>query len=789
MRKWMQRLVWTGCCGMVLALPAAVLADDYEDRLRFADGLFAREMYDLAVREYAAILRAFPEGGQNDAATFRLAEGLRLTGDVETAGRFYGRVVASFRESPYRLRAAYRRARLYADAGEWASAQAHFSVILAADPDPELAVATRYYLGEAQYYQDALETADTTFQRLVEDHPDSEFVVFCLLKRAAIRRSWLASAQGVTGELDQGLAGEILSFYAQAQKVAQTDRLLAEVLFQKADMHFRLGSYTEAAELYRRLQREFPEDVRTQEARLQTAWSSLRAGLYAEAVAVAEQVLAGGSQGDLEDEWLYILANSQRQLLQTGQAAATYGRLLERFPGSRFADASRYETAVAYFQAGNFAEAIREAEQIGLVGELRQEVSWLLAESYAALQRPSEAIQHYRMIVREGAQSERVRDALYRLGHQLQQLGSYREAAGFYLQLVKGYADSGLAPQALFAAGYAFAQAGVHEEAVREWRRLTQAYADHALVEESLYQKAMGEIRLQRRGDAQMTLAELQRLFPGSRYRADTYYWQGMLYFEEEAFAEAEEALRQALALASRETLRRDAQFHLGLVLQRLEQPAAAAELLDALVDTPARAQFSPALLEWLASYHGDRAAYAAMADVATLLARQPEAAWQQAGWVLFARARLGQEAVAEAEQALQRALALEVKTTYAGEAALRLGLVLLARGDLDAAGQYLRRVSELASGPQADAYRTRSLIGLGKVALAQERPDEAARLFLSVGILYDDPELVPESLYLAASALDAQSRDADVAKVVEELVIRYPESTWTRRAREAWPL
>ena len=787
---WLRRPVAMIGIGLLTVIAwAGALEDDYADRMRFADGLFARQMHDLALREYAAILRAFPDGDRNDAATFRLAESLRLTQDYETAARFYGQVVAQFRDSPYRLRSAYRRARLYADAGDLASAQAHFEVILQAEPDVDLEVATRYYLGETLFLRDQLAEADAALAKLLELHPNSEFTVFALMKRAAIRRSRLAREWEAQGDLDAALVEEALAFYRLAQDRADTDRLAAEVLFQKADLYFRQDNFETAADLYRQLLRSFPEDTRVRDARLQAAWSALRSDLYAEALAVAETALAESPDEETVAEWLYVKANSQRQLLQTEAAAATYAILLARFPGSRFADASRYETAVAYYQAGQYEASIREAEQIRMSPAHRKDVHWLLAEAYAALQRPAEAVQHYRIVVREAGSSERARDALFRLAHHLRQQGSFREASQFYLQLVDTFPDSTLAPQALFASGYALSQAAAHEEAVRDWRRLVQQYPADALAEEALYQKAMGELRLERTRDALATLAELQRLFPQSRYQADSRYWQGMIHFDAGRYAAAEPLLREALALTTRDDLRRDAQFQLGLVLQRLDQPAESAALLDELIASPLRGRFPPALLEWIAAHHGAHAQYEQMASVAALLASQEDAAWQQSGQTLLGRAMAGQQAFAEAEAAWRKALAIDVRTTYAGEAALRLGLLLLEKGALEEARTYLRRVSELAAGREADAVRARSLLGLGKVALAEERADEAARLFLSVGILYDDPVLVPESLYLAATSFDKQDRKQDVQQVVAELLERYPESAWSEKARETWAL
>jgi TolA-binding protein len=778
-----------GICATSVCVVRAI-DENYADRMLFADGLFARQMYALAVTEYKATLEAFPDGERNDALLFRLAEGLRLQGDVEQAAQYYSRVVSQHRESAFRLRAAFRRARIYADEGDLASAQSHFEAILAANPEADLAVAVQYYLSEVLFRKDDVKKADEVLAALLREHAETEFRVFALLKRAEIRRSLLARQQESKEPLDAKLVKEAIGFYDEALAAADTDRLLAEVLYQKADILFRQESFEEAAELYRRLIQDYPADPRAKEARLQAAWAALRTDLFAESMAVAQQALTDAQDGDeMTAEWLYILANSQRQLLQTEQAAATYADLLARFPDSRFADASRYETAVAYYQAGNFEAAIRAANRIRRGRERRAEVNWLLAESYAALQRPAEAVQHYRLVVREAGQSERARDALYRLAHQLQQQGSFREASQFYLQLVADFPDAAIAPQALFASGYALAQANAFEEAVRDWHGLVEKYPDSALAQEALYQKAMGEIRLQRQREALGSLAALQRRFPEGRYQADSRYWQGMLHFEAGRHAEAESFLRQALQLASREELKRDAQFQLGLVLQRLDRQDESAAFLHPLIDSPARERFSPALLEWLTSHHGAREEFAEMIATARLLVAKEEPVWRQTGSTLLGRGLAAQGKWPEAEKAWRNALGIQTRTIYAGEAALRLGLLLLERKELAEAEMFLRRVQELAAGQDADAIRSRGLVGLGKVALSGERPADAVRLFLSVGILYDDASVVPESLYLAAQALHTLERKDELQKVLDELGERYPEHEWTSKARDAWGL
>lgn len=210
--------------------------------------------------------------------------------------------------------------------------------------------------------------------------------------------------------------------------------------------------------------------------------------------------------------------------------------------------------------------------------------------------------------------------------------------------------------------------------------------------------------------------------------------------------------------------------------------------MFEVLVDSPLQGRFPPVLLEWLALQHYGQGAFARMEETAVLLAGMPEPPSQQAGWVLVGRARQEQANLDGARIAFRKALEIAGRTAYAGEAALRLGQLYLEAGELDEAQVVLRQAAALAAGVQADAIRARALIALGKAVHQKGALEEATRLFLSVGILYDDPVLVPESLYLAALLLAETGRTAEQASTVAELQQRYPDSEWAVKARAKWP-
>lgn len=759
----------------------------FRDRLMFADGLYARRMVELAQNEYKALLDEFPDAAEADVIMFRLAECFRLSNELEQAAALYSRIVVRFPDSPFRLRAAYRRARLYALEGDYESAEAHFRVILDENPPPDLAAAALYYLGETLLALDRTDEAETAFAAILPLASDGAFDAHALMQRAALRQKhWLALLE--KNDPKAALSAEQARlFYEQALEATDDPAVAPEALFQLARLYYRMQDYEQSAHAYRRLIDGFPDSPRAMESLLPASWASMLAGRYAAVVERATAALDDPGKIQQREEWMYLLANAYRQLLQYTQTVEAYQTLLKSFPSGRFANRARYELALTRFQNGDFDGAIAEAEQIAMTDALRSDISWLLAESYAALERSAEAVQYYRIVVRESPGSDRARDALYRLALHLQKQGYYREASRFYLELLDNFPDDALAPQALFASAFCLSQVAADEDAVRDWRRFITDFPDHSLAEDALYQKAMGEIRLGRMTDANSSLRDLERRFPKGRFMADASYWQGKLLVKDGRYAEAELPLRRSLTFEPRDTLRLDIVFQLGMVLQQLGRHEEAAGLLQTLVNSPLKNRLNPGLLEWLAVWHASQEAYRDMLEAARLLTEREEPVWRQAGWVLLGRARLKLDMTTEASVAFQQALTTDKVTKYAAEAAFHLGEYSLQNDALDKAVTYFEKASQWAQDEAADAIVPRSLLGLGRAALQDGRDQDASRYFLSVSILYEDADNVPESLYMAAKALERLERHQDQQKTLEELHERYPDSPWSHRARERW--
>jgi TolA-binding protein len=764
---------------ILLALAAALWtsfagAMEADERLQFADGLYARGLYALAIQEYNALLASNAVQQTADQVYFRRGECHRHLGDRVNADSDYRRVASEFPQSDYRHRAAYRRAQLFLDGGQVDEAIGLFRAALDGKPPADVASACLYFLGEAQERKALSDEARGTWERMLAEYPDGEFAPYAQLKLGALYGGGLKQPD------------RALEFYARAAAKPGTDRVAAEALFQMGEIQFEQKKYEPAAESFGKLIRAYPGDARAAEAPLKAAWAAHYAGRYADALryAAPTNAAAGATNTAVAAEWLYLQANCERQLARHEAAIATYGRLIEAYPQSEYVSGARYELALVLYRAGRFEEAVAAARQVPETDRLVRDVYWVMAESYAAMDRQDDAIQYYRLITRKFPDSPLAADASYRLGHLLQAKGEFLEAARAFTKAATDAPNSDVAPQALFASAFCFDKAGQHGDAARDWGALVDRYPQHGLAEEALYQKGVSETRLERSADATETFRRLAERYPQGRFAADAHYWRGMLLREAGRREDALSELQLARKASPRPELQREVEFGLALLLQDLGRAGEAADLLTPLVRTPVRGKFTPALSRWLAERQLERGQYTNVLETAELLQQQTGGDTQlcaQAGWVLKGRAAMAMDRKDAAAEAFRKALAIDVKSPDAAEAALHLGELALAAGNTAEAQSCFERSAAMANTDRLLPVRAKAYAGLGRTANATRNPSAAARYFMSVAVLFDDDQLVPESLWLASEAFRAAGQPDAAAKALGELRERYPDSSYAK--------
>ncbi|MBP7830595.1 MAG: tetratricopeptide repeat protein [Kiritimatiellae bacterium] len=757
--------------GFLAALAAGAQTNPpVADRMQFADGLYVRGMYDLAVKEYLLVIRDEPPGVPLDTALFRAGECHRQLGRKEMAERYYKRILADFPQSPHRFLAEFRRAELFISAGQHLDGINLLRALLEAGPPADVAASAEYFLGTSLDKLGQAGEAEQHLKTVIDKYPKSPFY------------GYACHALADLGQRNGRPAAEVRELYRRAAEQPATPRAGAEALFQWAEHAFKAGDFEESAKAYEQLLEKYPDDRRVPEARLQIAWAFLQSGKNTAALKLAEERMAAGEAAGRED-WLYIKANALRQLQRTDLALAAYDELLAQFPGGGRRAAASYEKALIVFRRGQFEKVIEQLAGLDPAPAVEEDRGWLLAESYAALNRSAEALEQFKALGEKFPESGRAAQALYRRAELQQAAGDFDAAAAACRKIADKYPRHPLVPDALFTAGYCHARLNRHDEALRDWTALLDKHPDYRQADVALYQVAVAQIQLGRESDARRTLERLLKDYSKTDRAVDALVALSILHEQAGKLDKAEEAVRDALARKPAETELPRLKFRLATLLQKQGREDESAAMLQTLLDTPVRRDMPPAMLEWLADLQLRHEAPADALKAAQALVDQagtPD--WKQIGWYWVGRSR---EAAGEQDRALEayaRALDQDARTQESAEAALRLGDLRLAAGDAALAGTAYQQAAERATAPESMPLRARSYFGLGRAAAARGQWEDAARYYMSVAVLFDDPDLAPHSLFEAAAAFEKAGRPGEQRKALEELGARYPGSEWAEK-------
>ena len=699
------------------AAPASAARDAGDEQYRFLAGLVEKELWDLAVKEGQAFLRAHPGHAKAPLARYRLATALFELERLEEAAPHY-RTLAAARGFEYRAEAAFRVGQCDLAAGRLDEAREALAGVLAGEQD-YLHGPALFLLGETELRAARHAEAEEHFQRLLREHPGSEHA-----PEAQRALAWCAWEREEAEEAVKRIRAW-LERHGNARDDDEMRVLLGEALLE-------LDRAEEALAAYR--------------------------------AALGE----GADAGPFADAALRGAGFARAALGDAAGAAEEFGRLLERFPKSRYAAEARLQRGIQQLQAGDAAAAVESLA--GTDARDPQALLWLARARRAA--------------------------------------GDPQAALRTLDQALALSPPPALASRLQVARGEVLGDLGRGEEAVAAFERAGSDYALHAAAVTALNEgDAESAARL-----ATTLLAE----HPASDYRAQTALVLGEALFAREEHARAEEALLELLATPSDE-LGETAGELVGRALSRVAwcrylqgDPAGAAQRFEELVRRfPGRPEAEEArwMLGRALAEAGDepaaaraRAAYLAehpegehVAEVllAHGLAREDDEGGRHlarlveghAGSPLAARALLvlGDRAsdageALEAERHYRRLLDEHAGHELAPQARYGLAWCLYGRGEHAAAAQELDALQAAAAGSNGSAALE------GELALAADElavwahgragaPRKALAAWQRLARACEDDRRSFRAARAVVEAFRAAGEDEAARKVLDELL------------------
>ena len=740
-----------------------------QNQLNYANGLFGRKLYDLAVPEYEKFLGLYPNSADRATALFYMGEAYRALKRTPAARTSFQTVLRDFPESELAGPASYGLAEIFFNEKDYASALPLFHRAAAKVKASALALSARYFEARCLESLDRKDEARDLYQQVVtvgNPNPfrdDSRLAVGAIFLEAGRKSDALKQFEALAGETTKAAlkaeatvrAGLVALELAQGEKPDKAMTAKATALLQKGRSLPEAGRWSGVAAVGL-LRLEY------------------QAGQYAKAVADYQKSKDQVPE-EVRPEMMLLAGNSERQLGHMKEAQALYRQIIQKYPDRDEAKDARYQRLIGLYNAN---DPTLRAEIDAFIndnpeGDRSDQAKLLKAEALYKGKDFAGAAPLYAGL-RDSKLSPKLRaEAAFKLGWcyvQTKQLDKAIDAFAYFLQ---AFPNNPQIPSALAQRALAFQEQKQYERARSDLEQLLTSYPKAREREAALQQKGLilGQI-----DDAKGMAATLQQLlkeFPNSAAAAQAHYYIGKSAFEAKDYATAIEEMKKARQLG-KDQYATPAALRIMSSYFYLKQREPLAKAVNDFYAASPNGQVPAEILEWLGLEFYNAKDYAPAAKYLTALSKAGNVTSVKPDfWFYLGDAQMKLNQPAEAEVSLQKFLGTTTDPAAKAKTLLALGEAKIGAHKPDDAQKIAEEIMTLQ--PEGRVNAQARLLA-GDVEMERQRFEDAGKAFMGVALLYDDPEITPQALAKAAKAYQKAGKPDEAERASMQLRQKYPD-------------
>jgi TolA-binding protein len=739
-------------------------------QLDYANALFTRKLYDLAVPEYQKYLDDYPGRAGEANAYFSLGECYRNLNRPSSARTNFQKVLSDFGDGEFAGPAAYALAEMAFKEKDYSAALQLFHRSAAKSREPAVALSARYFearclevLGRKEeacdiylevanagnpnpYREDARWTAATILiarGRKIDalkqyEALSNEAQKPALKAESAVRGGMIALdlVQSEKGKIDKTMVERATSLLQKGRALSEPGKFRAIAQVGLRRLQYQTGQYGQLLADYKKEQKSLPP--------------------------------AG------QAEVLLLAANSERQLGHAKEAEQLYRQIIAEFPDREEAKDAAYQRLINVYNSDPSA-LLSEAEQFLATnpeGERADQAKLLKAEALYKQQNYSAAAALYGELRSSQLSSKLRAESAYKLGLcyiPAKNTPAIIEAFTYYVQT---FPDNPQVSAALAQRALAYEQDKNYDAALSDLNTILTKYPTAQEREATLQLKALILGQQENTKGMVETFRQLLKEFPKSSVAAQAQYYIGKAAFEAKDYKTAMKALNAARQL-NQEQYYNLASLRLILCQFYLkDRPALTKELNDFAANSP-NASVPPEVLEWLGIQYYNERNYEAATKYLSMLAKMNNRGNVKPDFLFY----LGDAAtklkkLPDAEDAFGKYLQVAKDPAGKAKALIALGAVKIAVHKPDDAQKIAEEIMVLQPEGRVNA-EARLLVG--EVQLERGNFDDAGKAFMGVALLYDDPVITPRALEKASSAYQRAGKSEEANRLARELRERYP--------------
>jgi TolA-binding protein len=739
-------------------------------QLDYANALFTRKLYDLAIPEYQKYLDDYPGYAGRANAYFSLGECYRNLKRPSNARRNFQKVLSDYGDGEFAGPAAYALAEMAFTEKDYAAALPLFHRSAAKSRESAVALSARYFEARCLEVLGRKEEACDIYLEVAEAgnpnsyREDARWTAASILIGRGRKIDALKQYEALSNETQKPAVkaesavrgGMIALDLIQADKgkvdKAMVDR--ATSLLQKGRTLSEPGKFRAIAQVgLRRLQ--------------------YQTGQYAQLLAEykkEQENLPPAAQAEV----LLLAANSERQLGHPKEAEQLYGQIIAKFPDREEAKDAAYQRLINVYNSDPSA-LLTEVEQFlatNPTGERADQAKLLKAEALYKQQNYAAAASIYGELRSSQLSSKLRAESAYKLGLcyvPAKNTSAVIEAFTYYGQT---FPDNSQVPAALAQRALAYEQDKNYDAALSDLNTILTKYPSAQEREATLQLKALILGQQENTKGMVETFRQLLKEFPKSSVAAQAHYYIGKAAFEAKDYKTAMKALNTARQL-NKEQYYNLASLRLILCQFYLkDRPALTKEVNDFMANSP-NVNVPPEVLEWLGIEYYNEKNYEAAAKYLSALATIDNRGNVKPDFLFY----LGDAAtklkrLPEAEDAFGKYLQVAKDPAGKAKVLIALGAIKIGVHKPDDAQKIAEEIMLLQ--PEGRVNAEARLLA-GEVQLERGNFDDAGKAFMGVALLYDDPAITPRALAKAASAYQRAGKNEEADRLARELRERYP--------------
>ena len=736
-------------------------SDPAKAQLAIADGLYVRKLYDLAVPEYEKYLGQYPGDSSRSSAMYRLADCYSKLGQDVPALSTYRLLISEIGTGEFVGSAAFRLASRAFDQKDFQSAAPLYVKAYENAKSSEVKITARYYQAKCLELTNKKNDAKTAYEEVARTRENNPYRDAARLSVAyfALESNQKDQALDLFENLASDAAKPVVKAEAMtragiiAEDLKKRDR--AEQLFKSTIALNAEGKWKQIAQL-ELMKLEYDGDKFTQ------ILDSYAKNLNA----LGDETKPGV---------LLIVANSYRQMGKHQKALEVYNQLIRQFSATPEATDARYQRLLSLDQLRDPSLA-KEVDAYLAASPSRDHADKAkLLKAQALVQQNDFALaaKLYLELVNSSLPDGYKADCYYAAGYAFSQIQDKERAIQAFSGLLEHFPTYKNASKALLKRALLYQEAKNYDAALKDFSTIIQGNGNSDERETALVQKALTLGQQGKYAEMNDSFRQLLKEFPNSPGAAQASYWIGWTAFDQKRYADAIVPLIDA---RRRNPAEYDEKVSLRLIYcyQTLNQPSEAAREVDNFIkDDNKKISLVADACRWVGGVFYDTKQYAGAAKYLSLITKNlDKTAFDRGVWLTLANAQNQVQAFPDA---------IASATSYLEQAADPVdrarGFVALSSAQLGAK-QFddATRAAEQALNLQPEGrLNADARMCVGEIEFARGNYENAAKSYLSVAVLYEDPEVTPRALERAYHAFQQAGNQDQASKTLSELKARFP--------------